>query len=140
VEGLYWRHFNLFVSKNCVYCVSCTTDIYHVLKDSCDYRIPDNKILPEREDLLQFLQRKMLDHEVHEHLIQLVENLPAADTFLAESGLFHVFNDPKESKEALCGRHHLFGAENLESLQGSSTTFYHGRNGKRRQEQKEELK
>ncbi len=78
-------------------------DIYHVLKDSCNCRIPENKILPEREDLLRFLQRKMLDHEVHgrvhERLIQLVENLPAADTFLAESGLFCVFNDPKEYEE-----------------------------------------
>jgi hypothetical protein len=73
-------------------------DIYHVLKDSCDCRIPGNKILPEWEDLLHFLQRKMLDHEVHgrvhEHLIQSVENLPAADTFPAESGLFRVFNNP----------------------------------------------
>jgi hypothetical protein len=66
------------------------TDIYHVLKDSCDFRIPDNKILLGWEDLLHFLHRKMLDHEVHgcvhEHLIQLVENLPAANTFPAESG------------------------------------------------------
>jgi HSP90 family molecular chaperone len=39
-------------------------DIYHVLKESCDCRIPENKILPEREDLLHFLHRKMLDHPV----------------------------------------------------------------------------
>ncbi len=94
-------------------------DIYHVLKDSCDCRIPDSKVLPGREDLLRFLHRKMLDHEVHgrvhERLIQLVENLPAADTFPAESGLFRVFNDPKDYAEAPCGRH-LCGTETLESL------------------------
>jgi hypothetical protein len=33
-------------------------DIYHVLKDSCDCRIPENKILPEREDLLCFCKGK----------------------------------------------------------------------------------
>ncbi len=33
-------------------------DIYHVLKDSCDCRIPDNKILPKREDLLSFSKGK----------------------------------------------------------------------------------
>jgi len=39
-------------------------DIYHVLKGSCDCKVPDGKILPEREDLLQFLQKKMADHEI----------------------------------------------------------------------------
>jgi hypothetical protein len=42
--------------------------VYHVVKDSCDCRTPDNKILPEQEDLLHFFQKKMLDHEVHGHL------------------------------------------------------------------------
>jgi hypothetical protein len=96
--------------------------VYHILKDPCNCRIPDSKILPEQEDLLHFLQKKMLDHEVHgrihERLIQLVENIPAADTFPAESHLFHVFNDPKEYEEALHGCDHLCGAEMLESLQG----------------------
>jgi hypothetical protein len=32
-------------------------DIYHVLKDSCDCRVPEDKILPEREGLLCFLQK-----------------------------------------------------------------------------------
>jgi hypothetical protein len=95
-------------------------DIYHVLKESCDCRISENKILPEREDLLRFLHRKMLNHEVHgrvhERLIQLVENLPAADTFPAESGLFRVIRDPEDYAEALCG-HHLCGAETLQSLE-----------------------
>jgi hypothetical protein len=94
-------------------------DIYHVLKESCNCRIPENKILPGREDLLHFLHKKMLDHEVHgrvhERLIQLVENLPAADTFPAESSLFRVFRDPEDYAEALRG-HHLCGAETLESL------------------------
>ena len=104
-------------------------DIYHVLKDSCDCRIPENKILPEREDLLRFLQRKILDHEVHgcvhERLIQLVENLPAADTVPAESSLFRVFNDPKEYEEVFCGCHHLFGGDMVESLLGSSKKHSH---------------
>jgi hypothetical protein len=59
-------------------------DLYHVLKDSCDCKVPDCKILPEQEDLLHFLQKKMADHEchglVHERLVKVVENLPAADT------------------------------------------------------------
>lgn len=80
-------------------------DIYHVLKDSCDCRIPENKILPEREDLLRFLQRKMLDHEVHgrvhERLIQLVENLPAADTVPAEAVCFVFSMTPKSMKRFL---------------------------------------
>ncbi len=33
-------------------------DIYHVLKDSCNCRVPEDKILPEWEDLLRFLQKK----------------------------------------------------------------------------------
>ncbi len=73
---------------------------------------------------MRFLQRKMLDHEVHgrvhERLIQLVENLLAADTVPAESGLFRVFNHPKEYEEVFCGRHHLFGGDMVESLLGSS--------------------
>jgi hypothetical protein len=93
-------------------------DIYHALQDSCNCRIPENKILPGREDLERFLQRKMLDHEVHgrvhERLIELVQNLIAADTIPAESGLFRLFRDPEDYAEAVRG--HLFGTENLESL------------------------
>jgi hypothetical protein len=104
-------------------------DIYHALQDSCNCRIPENKILPGWEDLLRYLHRKMLDHEVHgrvhERLIKLVENLIAVDTIPAESGLFRIFNDPKDYAEALCGRH-LCGAETLESLQ-----FTPSRNKKR---------
>jgi hypothetical protein len=40
-------------------------EIYHVLKDSCDCRVPDSKILPERADMLHFLQKKIHDHECH---------------------------------------------------------------------------
>jgi hypothetical protein len=40
-------------------------DIYHALMDSCNCRITENEILPGREDLLRFLHRKMVDHEVH---------------------------------------------------------------------------
>jgi len=38
-------------------------DIYHAVMDSCNCRITGNEILPEREDLLHFLHRKMADHE-----------------------------------------------------------------------------
>jgi hypothetical protein len=58
----------------------------------------------------------MLDHEVHECLIQFVENLSAVDTFPAGSHLFCIFNYPEEYEEALCGHHHHCGAEILESL------------------------
>jgi hypothetical protein len=71
-------------------------DIYHVLKDSCDCRVPDSKILPEREDLLHFLQKKMMDYEVHglvhERLIKMVENLPAADTIPPAIAICFVFS------------------------------------------------
>ncbi len=49
--------------------------------DSCNCRITENEILPEREDLLRFLHRKMVDHEVHgrthERLVEVVESLVA---------------------------------------------------------------
>jgi len=75
-------------------------DIYHVLKDSCDCKVPDSKILPEREDLLRFLQKKMHDHEchglVHERLVKLVGNLPTADAFPPSGSHFYrFFNDSK---------------------------------------------
>jgi hypothetical protein len=58
-------------------------DIYHVLKDSCDCRVPEDKILPEQADLLHFLQKKMHDYEchglIHEHLVKLVESLPTCN-------------------------------------------------------------
>ncbi len=116
-------------------------DIHHVLKESCDCRIPDNKILPGREDLLRFLHKKMLDHEVHgrvhERLIQLVENLPAVDTFPAESSLFHVFNDPEDYAETHRG-HHLCGAETLESLKLTpSRSKKHSRMGETESKEKD---
>ena len=93
-------------------------DIYHALKDSCDCRIPENKILPEREDLLRFLRKKMLDHEIHgrihERLIELVKNLEAVDTFPA-GHMFRMFNDPEDYEDALRGRYNLYGAEMVES-------------------------
>jgi hypothetical protein len=57
----------------------------------------------------------MMDHEVHgrvhEHLIKVVENIPAADTFPARSPMFRTFDDPEEYQEALWGHHHLCGPE-----------------------------
>jgi len=53
--------------------------IHHALMDACYCCIPENKVLPERENLARFLKKKMLDHEVHGHtherLIKLVKNL-----------------------------------------------------------------
>jgi hypothetical protein len=34
-------------------------DIYHVLKTSCSCVVPSDEVLPEREDLLRFAQKKM---------------------------------------------------------------------------------
>jgi hypothetical protein len=93
------------------------------LKDSCDCRVLDSKILPEWEDLLHFLQKKMMDHEVHglihERLIKLVENLPAVDTVPPTSHLFRVFNDSKDYNEFLHGCNHALGAEMLETVKES---------------------
>jgi hypothetical protein len=95
-------------------------DIYHALLDSCNCRIPENQILPGREDLLHFLHQKMVDHKVHgrthERLVEVVESLIAVDTIPTESSLFRVLNNPKDYAEAIRVRH-LFGAETLESLQ-----------------------
>jgi hypothetical protein len=54
-----------------------------------------------------------------------VENIPAADTFPAESHLFCVFNEAKEYEEALHGHPHLCGADMLERLQASSQNHSH---------------
>jgi hypothetical protein len=67
-------------------------DIYHVLKTSCNCVVPSDEVLPEREDLLSFAQKKMHDHEVHgrihEHLLKVMENIPAVDTIPASGSHF----------------------------------------------------
>jgi len=68
-------------------------DLYHALMEACWCRIPDDKVLPEREDLQRFLKKKMADHEVHGY--------PTSGT------LFRVFNDPKDYNDALRGNHYL---------------------------------
>ena len=93
-------------------------DIYHVLKDSCDCRVPEGKILPEKADLLRFLQKKIHDHEchglVHERLIKLVESLPTADVIPpAGSHLYRFFNDSEEYNNFLQGHDGVLGAEML---------------------------
>jgi hypothetical protein len=98
---------------------------YHVLKDSFDFRDPGDKsqVLPEQEDLLCILQKKMLEHEVHrcihERLIKVVESILEVDTIPAISLLFHLLHDPKEYEEALHDHHHLCGVAMLESIQAS---------------------
>jgi len=93
-------------------------DIYHVLKDSCGCNVPDSKILPEREDLLCFLQKKMHDHEchglVHERLVKLVGNLPTVDAFPPSGSHFYrFFNDSEHYNEFLHGNTSVLGAEML---------------------------
>jgi len=99
-------------------------DIYHVLKGSCDCKVPDDKILPEREALLRFLQKKMADHEchglVHERLVKVVENLPTADAIPpAGSHFYRFFNDSVDYNEFLHGNNHVLGAELLETVKDS---------------------
>ena len=98
-------------------------DIYHVLKDSCDCKVPDSKILPEWEDLLRFLGKKMADHEchvlVHEHLVKVVDNLPAADTIPSAGSRFYNFlTDSKHYNDFRRGRN-VLGAEMPETVQDS---------------------
>ena len=110
-------------------------DIYHVLKDSCDCKVPDSKILPEREDLLRFLQKKMHDHEchglVHERLVKLVGNLPTADA-LPPSGshFYRFFNDPEHYHEFLHGNTSVLGAEMLPIAKDSISSKKRSRDNK----------
>jgi hypothetical protein len=86
---------------------------------ACDCHVQVNKILPQPEDLLRFMKKKMLDHEilgqVHERLIKVVKNLTTVDSFTDQSHPFKIFNDPEEYEDALQGCHYLYGAEHLES-------------------------
>jgi hypothetical protein len=112
-------------------------DIYHVLKDSCDCRVPEDKILPEKADLLRFLQKKIHDHEchglVHERLVKLVESLPAVDTIPPAGSHFHrFFTDTEHYNEFLQG-HSVLGAEMLPITMESISK-------KRSREDKEESK
>jgi len=95
-------------------------DIYHVLKDSCDCRVPEDKILPEKADLLCFH-----DHEwglVHEHLVKLVENLPTVDAIPPSgSHFYHFFNDSEHYNEFLHGNTSVLGAEMLPLTKESTT-------------------
>jgi len=110
-------------------------DIYHVLKDSCDCKVPDSKILPEREDLLRFLQKKMHDHEchglVHERLVKLVGNLPTADAFpSSRSHFYRFFNDSEHYNEFLHGNISVLGAEMLPIAKESISSKKRSRDNK----------
>jgi hypothetical protein len=69
-------------------------DIYHDLKTSCNCVVPSDEVLPEREDLLRFAQKKMHDHEVHgrvhKRLLKVLENIPAVDTIPTSGSHFFV--------------------------------------------------
>jgi len=62
-------------------------DIYHVLKTSCNCVVPSDEVLPEREDLLSFAQKKMHDHEVHGRIHERLLK-PAVDTIPASGSHF----------------------------------------------------
>jgi hypothetical protein len=101
-------------------------DIYHVLKDSCDCRVPEDKVLPEKADLLRFLQKKIHDHEchglVHERLVKLVEKLPTVDAIPPSGSHFYrFFNDSEHYNEFLHGNASVLGAEMLPLTKESTT-------------------
>ena len=101
-------------------------DIYHVLKDSCDCRVPEDKVLPEKADLLRFLQKKIHDHEchglVHERLVKLVENLPTVDAIPPSGSHFYRFlTESEHYHEFLHGNSSVLGAEMLPIIKESTS-------------------
>jgi hypothetical protein len=100
--------------------------VYHVLKDSCDCRVPEDKILPGKADLLRFLQKKIHDHEchglVHERLVKLVENLPTVDAIPPlGSHFYRFFNYSEHYNEFLHGNTSILRAEMLPLTKESTT-------------------
>jgi hypothetical protein len=101
-------------------------DIYHVLKNSCDCRVPEDKILPEKAHLLRFLQKKIHDHEchglVHERLIKVVENLPTVDEIPPSGSHFYrFFTESEHYHEFLHGNSSVLGAEMLPIIKESTS-------------------
>jgi hypothetical protein len=82
-----------------------------IMRDICECHIQDCKILPEREDLLSFLKKKIMYHEVHGQVHECLVKI--MDTFPARSHTCHIFNHPKEYEEDLRGHHQLYGSEML---------------------------
>ena len=101
-------------------------DIYHVLKNSCDCRVPEDKILPEKAHLLRFLQKKIHDHDchglVHERLIKVVENLPTVDEIPPSGSHFYrFFTESEHYHEFLHGNSSVLGAEMLPIIKESTS-------------------
>jgi hypothetical protein len=101
-------------------------DIYHVLKNSCDCRVPEDKILPEKAHLLRFLQKKIHDHEchglIHERLIKVVENLPTVDEIPPSGSHFYrFFTESEHYHEFLHGNSSVLGAEMLPIIKESTS-------------------
>jgi hypothetical protein len=101
-------------------------DIYHVLKNSCDCRVPEDKILPEKAHLLRFLQKKIHDHEchglIHERLIKVVENLPTVDAIPPSGSHFYrFFTESEHYHEFLHGNSSVLGAEMLPIIKESTS-------------------
>ncbi len=100
-------------------------DIYHVLKNSCDCRVSEDKILPEKAHLLRFLQKKIHDHEchglIHERLIKVVENLPTVDEIPPSGSHFYrFFTESEHYHEFLHGNSSVLGAEMLPIIKEST--------------------
>jgi len=100
-------------------------DIHHALMDACNCRIPEDQVLREREGLVRFLKKKMVDHEVHgrvhERLTKVVENLQPTDSFPTTSHFYRAFDTPEEYNDALRGSHYLAKGIITERLQEEGT-------------------
>jgi hypothetical protein len=106
-------------------------NIYNVLNETCECRIPSDKILPNKANLLNFLESKMKDSEadgkLHACLIQVMENLqPITPEQHVHSRIWQVLDDPDEGDEYLRGHHHHYGDELVEESKASIAAAHKG--------------
>lgn len=94
-------------------------NVYNILNEACACRIPSDDILPNKDDLLNFVEERMKDSasnaKLHARLIQVMEYLqPVTAEQRLRSRLLQVLNDPDDHDEYLRGRHHQYGDELVE--------------------------
>lgn len=94
-------------------------NVYNILSEACACRIPSDDILPNKDDLLNFVEERMKDSasnaKLHARLIQVMEYLqPVTAEQRLRSRLLQVLNDPDDHDEYLRGRHHQYGDELVE--------------------------
>jgi len=94
-------------------------NVYNILNEACACRIPSDDILPNKDDLLNFVEERMKDSasnaKLHARLIQVMEYLqPVTAEQRLRSRLLQVLNDPDDGDEYLRGRHHQYGDELVE--------------------------